>query len=50
MEPVICNGPVQLAGEQKYSRFTADDIVDDSIVREIEKEAFIDRLYRQEES
>lgn len=50
MEPVIWNGPVQLAGEQKYSRSSADDIVDDSIVREIEKEGLIDRLYRQEES
>ena len=28
------------------SKLTVDDIVDDSIVREIEKEGFIDRLYR----
>ena len=28
------------------SKLTNDDIVDDSIVREIEKEGFIDRLYR----
>ena len=27
-------------------KITDDDIVDDSIVREIEKEGFIDRLYR----
>ena len=28
------------------SKLTVDDIVDDSIVRGIEKEGFIDRLYR----
>ena len=28
------------------SKIAVNDIVDDSIVREIEKEGFIDRLYR----
>lgn len=28
------------------SKNTVDDIIDDTVVREIEKEGFIDRLYR----
>ena len=28
------------------SKLTADDVIDDSIVREIEKDGFIERLYR----
>lgn len=28
------------------SKLTVDDVIDDGIVREIEKEGFIERLYR----
>jgi len=34
------------AGGQPGEQTHVDDIVDDSIVREIEKDGFIDRLYR----
>jgi len=35
--------------QTKNSLLTVPDIVDDSIVRELEKDGFIDRLYRKEE-
>ena len=28
------------------SKVTVDDVIDDTVVREIEKEGFIERLYR----
>ncbi len=56
MEFVICNLESTREGmriqlEQALaanppSKLSVDDIVDDSVVREIEKDGFIDRLYR----
>ncbi len=36
----------QASAANPASKLSVDDIVDDSVVREIEKEGFIDRLYR----
>jgi len=36
----------QASSANPTSKLSVDDIVDDSVVREIEKEGFIDRLYR----